>query len=126
LTRRLAFSNDQWSMAGAQMLTVRYRAGLGFNHDPSQIVTDVRCPREWWRPVSVALARFPRDAYDYVWLVQPPGYDPRLEQGLIPVWRSGSSALFRVDDSARPPELSADDLGPYAARYRARFSRPPS
>jgi hypothetical protein len=123
LTRKLAFSNDQWSMAGAQMLTVTYRAGRGFNHDPSQIVTDRRCPREWWRPVAISLATFPRDAFDYVWLVQPPEYDPRLEQGLIPVWRSGTSALFRVDRSAEPPALMMRDLGPAGPDYLRRISR---
>lgn len=123
LTRKLAFSNDQWSMAGAQMLTVTYRAGRGFNHDPSQIVTDRRCPREWWRPVAVSLATFPRDAFDYVWLVSPPEYDPRLEQGLIPIWRSGNSALFRVDRSAEPPTLMMRDLGPAGPGYLRRLRR---
>ncbi|WP_448500875.1 hypothetical protein [Sphingomonas sp.] len=123
LTRKLAFSNDQWSMAGAQMLTVTYRAGRGFNHDPSQIVTDRRCPREWWRPVAISLATFPRNAFDYVWLVQPPEYDRRLEQGLIPIWRSGTSALFRVDRSGEPPALLMRDLGPAGPDYLRRINR---
>jgi hypothetical protein len=105
LERRLAFSNDQWSMAGAQLLTVRYRAAHGFGHDPSEIVTRSKCPREWWRPISTALATFPRDAFDYVWLIDPPPYDPALTRGLTPIWRSGTSVLFRVDDR-RPPEVS--------------------
>src|SRR3546814_9294773 len=46
LERRRAFSNDQWSMAGAQLLTVRYHAARGFAHDPSEIVTTAQCPRE--------------------------------------------------------------------------------
>src|SRR3546814_20492942 len=54
LERRRAFSNDQWSMAGAQLLTVRYHAARGFAHDPSEIVTTAQCPREHlrqvWRP----------------------------------------------------------------------------
>src|SRR3546814_475959 len=78
LERRRAFSNDQWSMAGAQLLTVRYHAARGFAHDPSEIVTTAQCPREYWRPVSEALATFPRDAFDYVWLINPPDYDPAL------------------------------------------------
>ena len=72
LERKLAYTNDQWSMAGAQQLTVHYAAARGFAHDPSQMVTDVKCRGEWWRPVSVALARFPRDAFDYVWMLNPP------------------------------------------------------
>ena len=45
----------------------------------------------------MALATFPRDAFDYVWLIQPPAYDPALTRGLTPVWRDGSSVLLRVD-----------------------------
>ncbi|WNO55094.1 hypothetical protein [Stakelama saccharophila] len=100
LERRLAFSNDQWSMAGGQLLTVDYPAGRGFNHDPSQMVTQRKCRGEFWRPVDVALAYFPRAAFDYVWLVDPPPYDAALVRDLTPVWRDGDSALFRIDHRA--------------------------
>jgi hypothetical protein len=111
LERRLAYANDQWSMAGGQLLTVRYRSARGFAHDPSELVTDVKCPREYWRPIAGALYKFPREAFDYVWLIRPPKYDRRLEQGLVPVWRNGTSALFRIDHSVAPPELTWRDLG---------------
>ncbi|MCD2323167.1 hypothetical protein LQ953_03945 [Sphingomonas sp. IC-56] len=110
LERKLAYANDQWSMAGGQLLTVRYAAAERFAHDPSELVTDVQCPREWWRPIPWALSRFPRDAFDYVWLIRPPAYDPRFEQGLVPVWRDGSSALFRVDHSVPAPVVRAGEL----------------
>ncbi len=112
LERRMAYANDQWSMAGAQLLTTQYKATRGFRHDPSQIVSDVQCPREWWRPIARSLAKFPRDAYDYVWLIQPPAYDKKLEAGLIPVWRNGISAVFRIDHSKPPVELTREELTP--------------
>ena len=99
LERRLAYSNDQWSMAGAQLLVTKYLPAGRFAHDPSQIVTSIQCPREWWRPINRSLARFPRNAFDYVWLIQPPAYDPKFNQGLVEVWRDGTSVLFRVDHS---------------------------
>lgn len=132
MVRRLAYTNDQWSMPGAQMLTVRYAAAQRYAHDPSQIVTSGQCPTEWWRPVSISLVQFPRDAFDYVWLISPPNYDKRLEQGLVPVWRSGTSALFRIDHAVRPARLTLDDWGPYREimiRRRRRMEamgRPPS
>ncbi|UYY57759.1 hypothetical protein [Sphingomonas sp. S2-65] len=110
LERKLAYANDQWSMAGGQLLTVRYAAAERFAHDPSELVTDVQCPREWWRPIPWALARFPRDAFDYVWLIRPPAYDPRFEQGLVPVWRDGTSALFRIDHSVPAPVVRPGEL----------------
>jgi hypothetical protein len=97
LVRRGAFSNDQWTMEGAQLLDVRYRAGWPFIRDPTQIVTRRRCPREIWRPIDMSLAYFPRDAFDYVWLITPPAHDHRLLAGLRPVWRSGTSVLYRVE-----------------------------
>ncbi|MES2441997.1 MAG: hypothetical protein V4574_04140 [Pseudomonadota bacterium] len=110
LERRLAYTNDQWSMAGGQLLTVRYAAAKRFAHDPSQIVTDVQCPREWWRPIARSLVTFPRDAFDYVWVIRPPHYDPRLEQGLVPVWRDGSSVLFKIDHAVPPAMTTPQDL----------------
>lgn len=110
LERRLAYTNDQWSMAGGQLMTVRYRAAKRFAHDPSELVTNVQCPREWWRPIARSLALFPRDAFDYVWLIRPPAYDKRYEQGLIPVWRDGPSVLYRVDHNVPGPGLNPGDL----------------
>ena len=97
LVRRMAYTNDQWSMAGAQLLTTRYREAGGFQHDPSQVVTDRQCRGEFWRPIDKALRTFPRGAFDYVWLLQPPAHDPALLRGLTPVWRDGTSMLLRVD-----------------------------
>ncbi len=112
LERRLAYTNDQWSMAGGQLLTTRYRVARGFAHDPSQIVTHAQCPREWWRPIARSLTTFPREAFDYVWVITPPPYDRRLEADLVPLWRDGSSALFRIDHDKTPATLTRAELTP--------------
>ncbi len=100
--RRHAFTNDQWTMAGAQLLEVHYWAGWPFIRDATQIVTLRRCRGEVWHTIGEALATFPRHAFDYVWLIQPPPYDPRLTRGLQPIWRSGRSVLYRVIDRTPP------------------------
>lgn len=100
IVRRRAFSNDQWTMAGAQLLDVRYKPGFPFLRDPSQIVTRQRCRSEIWRTTERALTEFPRGAFDYVWLIAPPPFDAKLTQGLRPVWRDGTSALYRVESNA--------------------------
>jgi hypothetical protein len=100
IVRREAFSNDQWFMAGAQLLRVHYSAGWPFVGDPSQIVTHRRCRGEGWRSFNLALATFPREAFDYVWMISPPPFDPALAKGLSPVWRSGSSGLYRIERGA--------------------------
>lgn len=103
LVRKYTYTNDQWSMVGGQLLTTRYQIARGFSHDPSQIVTQERCRGEFWRPVDRALTLLPRQAFDYVWLIDPPRYDPALTRGLEPVWRSGDSVLFRIDHDMDGP-----------------------
>ena len=107
MVRRMAYMNDQWSMAGAQLLTARYRAAGRFAHDPSQIVTDRRCRGEWWRPIAWSLPLIPRDAFDYVWIVNAPKFDPALVAGFTPIWHDGDDTLYRIDDRTQPP-LPAD------------------
>ena len=98
LVRRDAFSNDQWSMSGAQLLTARFPDGGWFSRDPSQQVLARRCGPESWRTLDESLASFPRDKFTHVWLIRPPRPDPRLLRGLQPVWQSGASVLYRVVD----------------------------
>jgi hypothetical protein len=101
IVRRHAFSNDQWTMAGAQLLHVRYKPGWPFIRDPTEIVTRTRCGHEVWRTADQALGTFPRNAFDYVWMIAPPGpIDPKLTTGLVPIWRNGTSVLYRVDSNA--------------------------
>jgi hypothetical protein len=96
IVRREAFSNDQWTMDGAQLLDVRYTAGWPFIRDPSQVVTRLHCRNEVWRTIDAALATFPRHAFDYVWLIDPPPYEQEFTEDLVPVWRNGRSVLYRV------------------------------
>jgi hypothetical protein len=112
LERRIAYANDQWSMAGGQLLTVRYTPAGRFAHDPSQLVTDRRCRGEWWRPLRVSLAYLPREAFDYVWLINPPPVEPAFLTGLTPIWRSGRDVLYRIDDRRRPDVVLDPDLLP--------------
>ncbi|WP_219892588.1 hypothetical protein [Aquisediminimonas profunda] len=95
LVRKRAFANDQWQMPGAQLLRVRYSAGAPFNADPMQIVTPNKCQGEYWLRLDDALRRFPREAYDYVWLINAPNYDRALMKGYEPIWQDGSSVLYR-------------------------------
>ncbi|WP_448658203.1 hypothetical protein ACPVPU_12110 [Sphingomonas sp. CJ99] len=123
LARKLAFANDQWSMVGGQLMTTRYMAGLGYTADPSELVTSHQCRREWWRPIAWAITHFPRDAFDHVWLIQPPEYDQRLNQGLVPIWTNGTSTLFRVNPAVPPARVTVKDLGPYGPFAIERLNR---
>jgi hypothetical protein len=102
LVRKHAYSNDQWQMPGGQLLSSRLEGAAGWRYDPAQQVTKEPCKGEYWRTIDEALRTFPRQAFDYVWLIEPPEYDAALTKGLQPVWRSGSSVLYRVADRTPP------------------------
>ncbi len=112
LERKLIFANDQWSMAGAQTLTTHYAIARRFAHDPSQIVTDRWCRGEWWWTIHASLARFPRDAFDYVFLINPPYYHPKFNAGLVELYRDGPMVLFRVDHSKPGPDVQNSEIFP--------------
>ena len=112
VVRRQAFSNDQWSVPGAQLLQARYREGEPFIRDPSQLVRMPGCDSKRWRTLDESLRLLPRRAFDYVWLIAPPPYDRRLTAGMVPVWRSGDSVLLRI------PSLPSPGGGDHAAMPR--------
>ena len=86
VVRREAFSNDQWSVAGAQLDRSEYYAAGAFRRDPSQIVRLHDCPVNRWPTLDSSLRAFPRGAFDYLWLVNPPAWDRSLTAGMVPVW----------------------------------------
>jgi len=106
IVRRQGFSNDQWDIVGSNLLSVRYDAGA-YSSDPSEIVRPTYCriPRAWrivnnrlrgdWR-VDDALTGFPRDKFDYMWLIDVSPYDPQLTSGMTPVWKGSRSMLYRL------------------------------
>lgn len=101
---RGAWVNAHWAVASVHLLQVRY-APPGFAMDPSQLIYPAGCGgttgtgnrRKGIVDVAPAL---PLDQVDYLWLIGtdlPPGVrDPRL----VPVWRSGRSALYAVRGGA--------------------------
>jgi hypothetical protein len=96
MVRRQGFSNDQWVIEGTNLLDLKYRAAGYFMSDPSQIVRPNNCRDGLHRTIDQSLATVPRNAFDFVWLIDPPPYDPRLVADMQPVWRGPGSILYRV------------------------------
>ena len=97
--RKLAYANDQWDMAGAQLMRPIKRDAGYFRHDPSQVVVAGRC-RDKWKSLDWSLANLPRGAFDYIWLIEPPVFDPAGLRGTTRIWSDGRNALYRIDDRA--------------------------
>jgi len=94
IVRRQAFSNDQWIVEGANLLSVRYAKAAHFSADPSQVVRPPECAsREAWT-AERALGVLPSRAFDYIWLIDVAPPDPRLLDDMKPVWRGADSVLY--------------------------------
>jgi hypothetical protein len=105
IVRRHAFSNDQWAIEGSNLLTVQYREAGRVHADPSQIVRPRECASSEIWSVDRALTALPREAFDYLWVMNMPEYDPKFVEGMRPVWQGQGSTLFAIvrDAPARPP-----------------------
>jgi hypothetical protein len=96
IVRRQAFSNDQWAIEGANLLSVHYPQGSPFLADSSQMVRPNDCDHGVVLPVDRAMAIVPRQAFDFIWLIDAEPSDPRALTGLRPVWRGPGSLLYAV------------------------------
>jgi len=96
IVRRHAFSNDQWAIEGANLLSVKFREARHFAADPSQIVRAPDCAglRNW--TANQALEKLPPDVFDYAWLIDVPIPDPALTKDWQLVWRGPGSLLYRL------------------------------
>lgn len=108
IAERLAFSNDQWRLGSGSPLTIRAPAEMaGFDSDPSQMVVGRPCPIEpGFQTLDQSLARLPRPAFDYVWLIHPPAIAPKRLTGLTRVWSDDEDALYRIDHKRLSPGAS--------------------
>jgi hypothetical protein len=94
IVRREAFVNGQWDMAGAQLLRINYSEAQGFEEDPTQIIRPGRCRQPGSYTYPAVLTQFPRQAFDYLWLINfVPSRRPQNDPGLIPVWQGSRGAL---------------------------------
>jgi hypothetical protein len=105
ITRRMGFTNQQWQIQGAQLLRVNYPPARNFTSDPTQIIYPKNCmlstrrergfhPDQ--RTTEEALAQFPRDGFDFVWMIRPPEFKMIARPGLQPMWRGRDSILYRI------------------------------
>ncbi len=97
ILRHHAFTNDQFVMPGAQLIGVRYQAGMTFQQDPSQMVTDDSCYRRDWLTYTKAVANIPPGAFDYLWVIAAPADNHADLSAFTRIWQHGQSALYKVN-----------------------------
>ena len=72
IVRRDAFVNDQWDAEALQLLSVNHPAAQPFTTSPSERVSLEPCGRDNPLYLPDALRLVPRQAFDYVWLLDVP------------------------------------------------------
>ena len=105
IVRREGFSNDQWPLAGSSLLTTNYPRAGWFESDPSGIVRDDGCLFEG-EPIELSLRAIPRDAFDYLWLVDMPPIPKAWVAGWEPVRIAKGSLLLRRVDAPLPADAA--------------------
>jgi hypothetical protein len=111
IVRREAFVNGQWTMPGAQLLSIKYALAKGYAEDPTQVMRPKRCRAKRARSIESSIALFPRQAFDYLWLINtPPDRWPDKDPTLNMIWNGGDlGALYQIRD-----------LDPFKPSRRAR------
>jgi len=100
LERRSAFVNDQWALKGLQLVRIRYHQAAPFEAEPSEVVTLTPCRRFGVTYLPDAIARLPRNAFHYVWLLGVPSSSWPHESWLTPVWHAHDAILYRIAPTA--------------------------
>ncbi len=95
IVRRQAFSNDQWTIEGSNLLGVHFPEAAPFNADPSQMICPNGCGTEERLEVDRALRSIKRDVISYVWTIDLPSHDPSAFAGYRMVHEDGGSRLYR-------------------------------
>lgn len=103
VVRRQGFANDQWMQKGQNLLELNYPQAGRFEGDPSERVRPTGCGFWPLRPIEKALADYPRNAFDYLWLVDPPPFDPKLVSGLDLVASGKGWSLFSLKQAGGKP-----------------------
>jgi hypothetical protein len=77
-------------------MTVIYQPAGMYRYDPSQAVRGTGCGIRQYRTMATVLSTFPRDAFDYVWMIDPPRFDGRLLGDAVLVFRGSGTLLYRL------------------------------
>ncbi|MGN6269054.1 MAG: hypothetical protein ACTHM0_04075 [Sphingomonas sp.] len=95
IERRRVFTNEQWALAGQQLIVPLHPAAAPYDRDPSQIVYPAGAGYQI-TDFDRAIARFDRGTFDRVWTIGfPPGRAHAADLSLE--WQNGRSAVYRVD-----------------------------
>ena len=92
IARRRVFANEQWALAGQQLIHPLHPQAAPFDSDPSQIVPPPNNPD---RSLDQAIAAFDRCTFRRVWTIGFPAGRAHAAD-LTAIWSDGHSAVYAV------------------------------
>jgi hypothetical protein len=96
IVRRNAFVNTQWHVPGAQPLLPIYNQDTAFGSDPSQYVWDGPCAPPGGQILATVLKVFPRDRFDYLWLLRADLRTTQVPSDLRTIYKDKQTTLYKI------------------------------
>lgn len=93
IARRRIFTNEQWALAGQQLVRPLHPSAAPFDRDPSQLIYPATVPGS--TSLQRAIATFDRRTFNYVWTVGFPA-GAACAADLKVIWANTSSTVYRV------------------------------
>jgi hypothetical protein len=125
IVRRHGFSNAQWAIEGHNLLRLEYGEAGPFVADPSGRVRGSGCEVSSLWSIDDALRAIPEGAFDFLWLIDPPVFDPKLVKGLEEITRGEGWILFGLNPAGgRPPQATLRKETALVRPESARARRP--
>lgn len=94
IARRRVFTNEQWALAGQQLIRPLHAEAVPFDSDPSQIVHPAGSDDQSV-DFDKAIGAFDRCTFQRVWTIGFPAGRARARD-LTPIWSDGHSAVYSV------------------------------
>ncbi|MEQ7873629.1 hypothetical protein ABDK56_06440 [Sphingomonas sp. ASV193] len=113
IIKRDSFSNDQWRLAGAALLTVHKPDSGAFEADASEIVRSPPCRHQGWY-IDTAFSYLKPEAFDYLWIIDAPPIPYQLVRDWKTVYSVPGSLLMRKRGASEQlPATPPPETEPY-------------
>ena len=109
IARRRIFTNEQWALAGQQLVRPLHPSAAPFDRDPSQLIYPATVAGGM--SLRQAIATFDRRTFGYVWTVGFPS-GAACAADLKVIWANASSTVYRVMPSTAAGDGSCRAAAP--------------
>jgi hypothetical protein len=96
IVRRNAFVNSQWAVRRALPAQPIYNQDTEFGANPSHYIWEGNCAAKGGKTLKDTLPTFPRDRFDFVWLIRSDLRRTPIPSDLVLVFQDFETELYRI------------------------------